>query len=259
MSPSRDDGDVTRPIDDRTADALLGGRAVEGEPELSAFVADLTALAEAAPTPSAALAELLEHGLVGVGAPATAAPAVRRRWSATPLWARAVTAGALALAGVLSAAAADALPRGAQNAVADVVGWVTPVDLPRADDNGPVPAPSPSSTPSPELQDTPSTTSGTPEPGDVDGSGGDTSGDSTTGGSAGSDDGGSTSGDSTTGGSSDGTTGGSGDSTTGGTTGGSVPGTSDESSPSPAPQSDETPTPTPSPSSSDGGGGSDSP
>ena len=254
MSTSRDDRDVTRPFDDRTADALLGGRAVEGEPELSAFVADLTALAEAVPTPSSALAALLEGGLVGVAVPAGAAPAVRRRRWATPLWARVVTAGALALAGVLSAAAANALPGGAQNAVADVVGWVTPVHLPHADDeSAPLPEPSPSATTAPAVKATPA---GTPEPGHHTGAVGGGSGDTTTGGSGGS--GSSDAGGSgpEAGGSDDGTTRSSGDGTTGGA---SVPVGSDERSPSPAPQSDETPTPDPSPTPSDGGsGGSDS-
>jgi len=255
VSRSRDDGDVTRPYDDRTADALLGGRAVEGEPELTAFVADLTALAEAVPTPSAALAELLEHGVVGVAPPVPAAPAVRRRW-APPVWARAVTAGALAFAAVLSAAAANALPGRAQDAVADVVGWVTPVQLPHADDDGvPAPVPSPSVTTSPASQQAPGTTSRTPEPGDDKGdAGGGSSDDGTTGGSdgvEGPDDSGSGSDDGTTGDSGDGSGGDSGD----GTTGGSVPGGSDDHSSSPTPDPDDTPTPSPSP---DGGGdGSD--
>jgi hypothetical protein len=250
VSASRDDGDVTRSFDDRTADALLGGRAVEGEPELSAFVADLTALAEAAPTPSRALAELLEHGLVGVAAPVPAPPAVRRRWSPAPVWARLVTAGALAVAAVLSAAAANALPGSAQNAVADVVGWVTPVHLPHADDEGgPAPAPSPSATTTAEPQATPATARRTPGPGERTSG----SGDSTTGGSGGSgtsDDSGSGPDSGTADGSDDGTTGGSSDGTTGGA---SVPGGSDDSSPSPTPDPDDTPTPTP----SDGSGGSD--
>ncbi|MCW2586594.1 MAG: hypothetical protein JWN55_2110, partial [Frankiales bacterium] len=66
MSPFDDDRDVTssRDLDDRAADGLLRGRAVPGEPELSAFVDELLALADGpAPAPSAALAAMLEGGL----------------------------------------------------------------------------------------------------------------------------------------------------------------------------------------------------
>lgn len=258
MSASRDDRDVTREFDDRTADALLGGRAVDGEPELTAFVADLNALAQVAPTPSPALAAMLEDGFTPAAVPAPA-PAVRRRALVSSSWARGALVGALALTGMVSAAAANLLPGPAQNAVSDVVGWVTPVDLPRADEHVPAPAPSPTSTPTPEA--TRAGTSGVPAAGEhksaPDGS--------TTGGSDGSHDGsttGSGSGDSTTGGSADGTSsgsGGSGDSTTGGSvvSGGPDDGSpSPSASPTPRPTQTSEPGATPTPTPTDGGGGS---
>ena len=52
-------------LDDRTVEALLAGRAVESEPALSAFVADVQAL-RTAPAPSVALAAMLAGGLHGI-------------------------------------------------------------------------------------------------------------------------------------------------------------------------------------------------
>jgi hypothetical protein len=257
VSPSRDDEGMTGPMDDRAADALLGGRTVEGEPELTGFVADLGALAEALPTPSPALAALLEDGIVHGPLPVAAPAAVRRSWFAAPLWARGALVGAMALAAVLSAAAGDLLPGRAQDAVADVVGWVTPVDLPRSDD--PLPVPSPSATRTPEPDASEDAGHGAVEPGDDKGSSG--SDDSTSGGS-GSDDstsGGSGSDDGTTGSTSSGSGSGGSDDSTPGTSSGSGSGGSDDRSPSPSPtpRESESPKPSPSPTPTESGGSDD--
>ncbi|MGZ6793879.1 MAG: hypothetical protein ACXVFV_13055, partial [Mycobacteriales bacterium] len=62
-------------LDDRSADALLSGRAVEGEQDLSALLGTMSRLADVpAPAPSEALAALLETGLTAEQL--AAAPAV---------------------------------------------------------------------------------------------------------------------------------------------------------------------------------------
>ena len=163
MGPFDDNWHVTprRRIDDRTADALLSGRAVEGEPELSALVGQLRSLADLpAPAPSAALAAMLENGLdpasqaldAATPAPPMAYPAAvswRTRTRALPL--QLSLAGTAGLALVLGAAAAGALPAPAQTAVADVVEAVTPLHLPR-----------PAAHPAPDVVPTPT---GAPEAG----------------------------------------------------------------------------------------------
>jgi hypothetical protein len=145
-----------RPLEDRAEERLLSGRPVDDEPELSAFVGDLLATAQEAPAPSAALAALLEGRLdpvtVPLDVPTAVLPVVRGRGWFVPMWSRAALAGAAALALVLSAAAIGALPGTAQNAVADVVGWVTPLDLPHEDERGPLPAVSPTPSETPETE-----------------------------------------------------------------------------------------------------------
>lgn len=156
---SRDDdsGVRRRRLDDRTADSVLSGRPVEAEAALSAFVAQSQALVPTEPpTPSDALAVLLEHG-VPPSSQVTATAVLPRR---TP-WAdgrvRVGLAGATVLALVLSAAAANSLPAPAQNAVADVVGWVTPLHLPRPAEptDHVVPTPTPTPTVTPSQQESP--------------------------------------------------------------------------------------------------------
>jgi hypothetical protein len=152
-------------LDDRSADALLSGRAVAEEPELSAFVAQVQSLAADAAAPSAELAAMLEHGVpaearVTVATPVVAAPA-RRAVS----WTRYALVGTAALAGLLGAGAANALPAPAQRAVADVVGWITPLHLPRPAGDEPAPTVVPSSTPTPSRAATPEpATTRSPEP-----------------------------------------------------------------------------------------------
>jgi hypothetical protein len=147
-------------IDDRAEERLLSGRPVDDEPALSAFVGDLLASAQDVPTPSAALAELLDKGVDPATAPVpvpadvttAALPVVPGRRRFLPLWSRAALAGAAAMVLLLSAAAIGALPGTAQNAVADVVGWVTPLDLPHEDERTPLPAVSPTPSASPEVE-----------------------------------------------------------------------------------------------------------
>lgn len=144
MSRHDDDRDVS-PLDDRTTDRLLSGRPVEDEPGLTAFVQQLQAFTpSAAPAPSAALEELLAGGLPVVPV-APAAPPRRARLGTA--WTRLGVAGASFAAVLLGAGAANALPARAQDLVADVVGFVSPFELPRPDEGtaeeNPAPVPSP--------------------------------------------------------------------------------------------------------------------
>jgi len=147
-----------RKLDDRSADALLSGRAVAGEPELSAFVAQVQALQAATPTPSPELAAMLEHGIAPEVLDRTPVllPAPARR---AVSWRYALVSLAAVLTGVLGAGAANALPAPAQRAVADVVGWITPLHLPHPGPDKGTPAVVPTLTPSAEPTDRPSQTS----------------------------------------------------------------------------------------------------
>ena len=144
MTPSSDDPDVKRRLDDRTADAVLSGHAVDTEPELAEFVLALRAVASTAPAPSAALAALLDAGFVGAAAPVAARSTT---WTRAVTWARArrlalplqVGLSAAACAALLlGGAATDSLPDPVQTAVADVVEAVTPLRVPRPE--APAPA-----------------------------------------------------------------------------------------------------------------------
>lgn len=143
--PRVDDSSVKRHrrLDDRRTDALLRGRRVEGEPALSDLVTELRALGEsAAPAPSEALAAMLADGVrredrvvVAPGeqpvVPEVSAAdrrPVRAGWALTGMAAAAVA--------VVGTAQANALPTPAQDAVATAVGWITPLELPRSDDDG---------------------------------------------------------------------------------------------------------------------------
>jgi hypothetical protein len=157
MSPRSDDRDVTprRTLDDRTADALLSGREVDGEVALTGLITEMRAL-PAAPVPNAALSAMLENGFTPdvLPPPAWRARRTPRTW-ALPLQVALGSSACLAL--VLGAAAAGELPDPAQSAVADVVEAVTPLHVPRPVHH-PVPAvvPSPfrSTTPTPGSSDT---------------------------------------------------------------------------------------------------------
>jgi hypothetical protein len=153
FSPSRDDRGVrlsrriTRAQQERALDDALAGRSA-ADPALSEFVADARELiSPTPPAPSPLLAAMLEAGVpdearqgAGRGIPA---PRQARTWP------RVAFAGGTALGLLVGAAAANALPRPAQNAVADVVSWVSPVHLPHAD--RPHPAVSPTPAPSPAV------------------------------------------------------------------------------------------------------------
>lgn len=130
-----DDSDVLRRMTDREMDALLRG-------PLAGFVSDLEALATAVPAPSAALAELLEQGLVP---DTTLTPALPRR--PRRAWLVAVPVAALVLGGTVGAASANVLPDEAQRAVSDVVSSITPIHLPRPVDK-PRPTVAPTDRPS---------------------------------------------------------------------------------------------------------------
>jgi hypothetical protein len=155
---------LRRRLDDRTADALLSGRDVAGEPELSALLGAVRSLASGpVPEPSSALGALLAAGL---GADALEQPTSggfrlgsavswRRRTWALPL--QLTAAGVACLAVVVGAAAGNELPAPAQTAVADVVEAVTPLHVPRPQDH-PAPAVVPSSTPSAEPSERPDAT-----------------------------------------------------------------------------------------------------
>jgi hypothetical protein len=154
VSHHDDDLGVTpRELDDRAADRLLGGRGVEEEPALTAFIAELAAsITAAAPAPSPALAAMLEHGV-----PVEPVAAVPPRPRAVS-WRYALVSLAAGLATVVGAGAANALPAPAQRAVADVVGWLTPLDLPQPGADQDQPAVTPTSTPSPARSAEPATT-----------------------------------------------------------------------------------------------------
>lgn len=156
MSRHDDDQGVS-PLDDRAADRLLSGRPVEDEPGLTAFVQQLQAFTpSAAPAPSAELAELLAGGFPVVPTAPAAPP--RRGWFGTA-WTRLGVAGASFAAVLLGAGAANALPASAQDVLADVVGFVTPFELPRpADDPDPDPDHDPAPVPSPSATTRPTTT-----------------------------------------------------------------------------------------------------
>jgi hypothetical protein len=181
FATSGDDSHVNRRrrLDDRAAEALLSGRAVDDEAGLSAFVAGAQAMVAAtAPAPSPELAHLLEHGVAaGAVAPAAVLPRRRVSLSAVPHGRVGLALGSalvVAIAGVLGAAAANTLPARAQTAVADVVGWVTPLHLPRPGSPAVVPVGTPSPSPSDDgvhATSSPPVTEGTDDHGSVSGSG----------------------------------------------------------------------------------------
>jgi hypothetical protein len=273
FSRRNDDADVkgnrrARSLDDRTVEALLSGRLVEGEPELTAFVADVQAL-RTTPVASDALAAMLADGVTPIAGPAV----VPARRSRRPVQVAAAVGAALGL--VVSAGAANALPGPVQNGVSDVVGWVTPVDLPRDDHHG-------RGNGSDDVNDQGGDDTGTgAEPGDDKGGDGtvepgDDKGSSGGSGGSGSDD--STSGDDSTSsgsggsgssGSDDGTSSGSGSSGSGSGSsgsgsgsGGSVEGSDDRSgsaapTPTPSPTRSASPKPSPTPTDDHSGSSSD--
>ena len=149
MTRGNDHQSMNRPLDERTSDALLGGRSVPGEEALSAFVTDALALTEL-PAPTAALAELLDNGFVPDATLRPALPALRRHRWLLPI---PLAVGSLIVAGgVFGAAGANALPAPAQRIVSDTVRELTPIHLPRpAGKPKPTIAPVPSEDPGREA------------------------------------------------------------------------------------------------------------
>jgi hypothetical protein len=142
MTRSGDDQNMRRrrTLDDRSAEALLSGRAVDGEPELTAFIAALSAQAVAAP-PSVALATLLADGFVPDAATAPLAVPHSPRVGVRR-WALQASLGAAACVALGIGAAANDLPAPVQRTVADVVEALTPLTVPR-----PAQEPTPATTP----------------------------------------------------------------------------------------------------------------
>lgn len=130
MGPLGDDGNEmtsrhsSEALSEADADALLSGRTTASHDELREIISLMrTAAVGPAPTPTAALADVLNDGFD----PLPVASSQRgRRWSA-----RVVLAAAAAMTVALGAATANALPAPIQAAVAHVIGAVTPLELPR--------------------------------------------------------------------------------------------------------------------------------
>jgi hypothetical protein len=161
VSRPRDDRGVKRrrTLADRSAQALLAGRPVAQEPELSGFVNDL--IAQAVPVePNAALAAMLEGGFAVTGSPTVTFPARPSRLRGAVSWRGALPlqlslAGAACVAFTITAAGGD-LPAPVQSTVADVVEALTPLTVPRPATPAPAPAPmlTPTTRPTPEDRPT---------------------------------------------------------------------------------------------------------
>lgn len=117
-------------LDDGTIEQLLDRRTSMEHPDLEQAMVALRSLADGpAPQPTAALADLLDHGFVPAPAAVRRPPAQRRRRT----WAARV-GGMLAagIASILVAGTAQALPPRLQDVVADLVSALTPFELPRS-------------------------------------------------------------------------------------------------------------------------------
>jgi hypothetical protein len=114
-------------LDDRTIEQLLTGRAGTFDPELQqALTVVSSAAAGPVPRPTAALADVLDHGF------APPSDLVRRpgRQRTTRSWrSRTVAVLIAGLASVLVTATAQALPADVQNRLIDIAGSLMPVDL----------------------------------------------------------------------------------------------------------------------------------
>ena len=138
-----------RTHDDDAVEAALRGDAAGLEPTLAVLAAEIAAaraeiLAAAPVEPTAELAALLDRGLPPVPAPAA------RRWAprlaaltaaqltGLGLGAKLATAATVAAVGVTGVAAGGALPGPAQQVVSDVIGAVSPFEVPDGDDSSTV-------------------------------------------------------------------------------------------------------------------------
>lgn len=114
-------------LSEADADALLSGRALAGNEDLHEVVALMrTASTVPAPTPKTTLAAMLENGLAPLPVGSPQSPSRLASWSV-----RVAVATAAAMTATFGAATVNALPAPVQNAVADVVGSLTPLQLPR--------------------------------------------------------------------------------------------------------------------------------
>jgi hypothetical protein len=117
-------------LDDRTIEQLLTGRAVTFDPDLQqALTVVSSAAAGPVPRPTAALADVLDHGFAPPSDP------VRRpgRQRTTRSWrSRTVAVLIAGLASVLVTATAHALPADVQDRLIDIAGNLMPFDLLRA-------------------------------------------------------------------------------------------------------------------------------
>lgn len=114
-------------LSEADADALLSGRALPGHDDLCDVIGMMQAAAAVpAPTPTPALAAVLDDGFDPLPVVSAASVGRCRRWSA-----RIAVATAVVVTATLGAATANALPAPLQTAVANVVGAVTPWQLPR--------------------------------------------------------------------------------------------------------------------------------
>lgn len=134
MGPLSDDGSEmtsrrsSDALSEADADALLSGRATTGHDELREIIGLMrTASAVPAPPPTAALAAVLKDGFGPLPVESTPSASRWRRWNV-----RITAATTAAMLVTLGAATANALPAPIQTAVADVVGAVTPLELPRS-------------------------------------------------------------------------------------------------------------------------------
>jgi hypothetical protein len=133
--------DRTHDFDDETAEALLSGHGRAEDPLTGVLVALRAEADRPVPAPSAALAELLANG-----APEEDELGRRRRVGRTVLGVIVAGGTTLALSGV--AAAHDALPGPAQDAVTSIVNDLTPFHI-EPKKATPTPRPAPSDLPSP--------------------------------------------------------------------------------------------------------------
>lgn len=140
-------------LDDRAVEQLLTGRAGAADADLGQALALVRSLGTApAPQPSAALAQLLDTGFEPEVVPLRR-PVSRRSWAARLGAGLTATAASLLVAGT-----AQALPPALQDGLADLVGAVTPFELPRS----PVPEPAPADVTHPVAPLTPSAPAATP-------------------------------------------------------------------------------------------------
>lgn len=122
-------------LDERAVEQLLTGRPGSADADLQRALTLVRSLGTgSAPQPTAALAQLLDTGFEPEVVPRRR-PALRRPWAVRVGAGLTATAASLVIAGT-----AQALPPALQNGLAELVGAVTPFELPRAPVVDPAPA-----------------------------------------------------------------------------------------------------------------------